>query len=112
LGGEREVVGGLLRRLRRLRADCIFLCFLHEMQKKRRFRAAKMQSVLHQLRWLRAAPNLFWLRQNGRMRCSRRAFARNLKCRNFKFTEVENSNEALKTQKSPQHDRCGQNGAI
>ena len=43
-----------------------------------RFRAAKMQSVLHQLRWLRAAPNLFWLRQNGRMRCSRRAFARKI----------------------------------
>ncbi|MFR1989820.1 MAG: hypothetical protein ACLS3C_07070 [Oscillospiraceae bacterium] len=33
------------RRLRRLRADCIFLCFLHCMQKKRRFCAAKMHSV-------------------------------------------------------------------
>ena len=28
----------------------------------------------------------------------------NLKCGNFKLTEVENGNEALKTQKSPQHD--------
>ena len=36
---------GILRRLRRLRADCIFLCFLHCMQKKRRFCAAKMHSV-------------------------------------------------------------------
>ena len=44
--GRREgVVGGILRKLRLLRADCIFFCFLHFMQKKRRFCAAKMQSV-------------------------------------------------------------------
>jgi len=44
--GRREgVVGGILRKLRLLRADCIFFCFLHFMQKKRRFRVAKMQSV-------------------------------------------------------------------
>ena len=36
----------------------------------------------------------------------------NLKCGNFKSTEAENGNEALKAQKSPQHDCCGQNGAI
>ena len=36
----------------------------------------------------------------------------NLKCWNFKFTEAEIGNEALKTQKSPQHDCCGQNGAM
>ena len=35
-----------------------------------------------------------------------------MKCGNFKLTEVENGSEALKTQKSPQHDCCGQNGAI
>ena len=42
-GGRRT--SGILRKLRLLRADCIFLCFLHFMQKKRRFRGAKMQSV-------------------------------------------------------------------
>ena len=36
----------------------------------------------------------------------------NLKGGNFKHTEAENGNEALKPQKSPQHDCCGQNGAI
>ncbi len=30
----------------------------------------------------------------------------------IKRTEVENGSEALKVQKSPQHDCCGQNGAI
>ena len=35
------MISGILRKLRLLRADCIFLCFLHCMQKKRRFCAAK-----------------------------------------------------------------------
>ena len=30
----------------------------------------------------------------------------------IKRTEAENGSEALKVQKSPQHDCCGQNGAI
>ena len=58
---------GILRRLCRLRADCIFFCFLHSMQKKRHFRAAKMQSVLRQLRWLRAPAHFFWHSQ--KLRC-------------------------------------------
>ena len=36
----------------------------------------------------------------------------NLNGGNFKHTQAENGNEALKPQKSPQHDCCGQNGAI
>ena len=42
---ESGTISGILRKLRLLRADCIFLCFLHCMQKKRRFCAAKMHSV-------------------------------------------------------------------
>ena len=38
---ESGMISGILRKLRLLRADCIFLCFLHCMQKKRRFCAAK-----------------------------------------------------------------------